>query len=149
MQLRWSAFTVRLQTEERLFSSSYDEVFQHSYSAEQPPYRLQLTRLKSKQLLYLENWKQSAQTNWSLHIVKTRGVFRTQSNILDVGYPLSMYAEFSEKLTFLLNPDTRTYVCYQGVRNVSFSENFVHVLNGRQLQNFSHRNGLIWNISGQ
>ena len=40
------------------------------------------------------------------------------------GHPLSMYAKFSEKLTFL------TPCAYQGVRNVGFSENFAFVLNG-------------------
>ena len=35
------------------------------------------------------------------------------------GHPLKTYAKFSEKLT-----------AYQGVRNVSFSENFAYVLNG-------------------
>ena len=40
------------------------------------------------------------------------------------GHPLSMYAKFSEKLTFL------TPCAYQGVRNVGFSENFAYVLNG-------------------
>ena len=45
-------------------------------------------------------------------------------------HPFSTYAKFSEKLTFL-TPLIRTRMCaYQGVRNVSFSENFVYVLNG-------------------
>ena len=40
----------------------------------------------------------------------------------------STFAQFSEKLTFL-TPRIRTYTCaYQGVRNVSFSENFEKVL---------------------
>ena len=44
-------------------------------------------------------------------------------------YLISTYAKCSEKLTFL-TPDTHMYVCvYQGVRNVSFSENFAHILN--------------------
>ena len=38
------------------------------------------------------------------------------------GKPLSTYAKYSEKLTFLC--------AYQGVRNVSFSENLAYVLNG-------------------
>ena len=37
------------------------------------------------------------------------------------GHPLSTYAKFSEKLTILT---------YQGVRNVSFSENFAYILKG-------------------
>ena len=40
-------------------------------------------------------------------------------------HPFSMYAQFSENLTLKL-----TYVCLSGVRNVSISENFAHVLNG-------------------
>ena len=44
------------------------------------------------------------------------------------GHPFSTYAKFSGKLTFL-NP-IRTRTCaYQGVRNVSFPENFAYVLN--------------------
>ena len=35
------------------------------------------------------------------------------------GHPLSTYAKLSEKLTFLT-----PWCAYQGVRNVSFSENF-------------------------
>ena len=42
-------------------------------------------------------------------------------------HPLSTYAKFSEKLTFLNLWDT---CAHQGVRNVSFSENFAYVLNG-------------------
>ena len=38
------------------------------------------------------------------------------------GKPLSTYAKYSEKLTFLC--------AYQVVRNVSFSENLEYVLNG-------------------
>ena len=46
-------------------------------------------------------------------------------------HPLSTCAKFSEKLTFVPLPLIRTRRCaYQGVRNVSFSEDFVHVLNG-------------------
>ena len=40
-------------------------------------------------------------------------------------YSFSTYAKYSEKLIFL----TPSYCAYQGVRNVSFSENFAHVLN--------------------
>ena len=44
-----------------------------------------------------------------------------------------MFAKFSEKLIFY-TPDTCTYAhvhtcAYQGVRNISFSENFPNVLN--------------------
>ena len=39
-----------------------------------------------------------------------------------------MYAKFSEKLTFLTPIRILTYA-YQGVRNLSFSENFANVLN--------------------
>ena len=42
------------------------------------------------------------------------------------GHPLSMYAKFSEKLTFLIPWRT---CAYQGVKNVGFSENFVYALN--------------------
>ena len=46
------------------------------------------------------------------------------------GHPFSAYAKFSEKLTFLTSL-IRTRTCaYQGVRNVSFSENVAYVLNG-------------------
>ena len=39
-----------------------------------------------------------------------------------------MFAKFSEKLTFLY-PLIHTRTCaYQGVRNVSFSENFANVI---------------------
>ena len=48
------------------------------------------------------------------------------------GPSFGLYAKFSEKLTFL----TRTCAC-QGLRNVSFSENFVCVLNERSLTNTS------------
>ena len=41
------------------------------------------------------------------------------------GHPLSMYAKCSQKLTFLR---TRRTCAFQGVRNVSFLENFVYVL---------------------
>ena len=38
------------------------------------------------------------------------------------GHSFNTYAKFSEKLT---------YACaYQGVRNVSFSENFAYLING-------------------
>ena len=53
-------------------------------------------------------------------------------------YPFSTYVKFSEKLTFL----TPWYACaYQGVRNVSFSENFAYVLNGWPLKLIQ-----IWNL---
>ena len=64
-------------------------------------------------------------------------------NFADVvrGHPLSTYAKFSEKLTFL-DPliRTRTYA-YQGVRRFSFSENFAYVINGWPLNSlaFSRR----------
>ena len=46
------------------------------------------------------------------------------------GHPLSTYAKFSEK-TDISNTLIRTRTCaYQGVRNVSFSENVAYVLNG-------------------
>ena len=45
------------------------------------------------------------------------------------GHPLSTYAKFSEKLTFL-TPLIRPRTCaIQGVRNVNFSENLAYVLN--------------------
>ena len=50
-------------------------------------------------------------------------------SVLERGHPLSTYAKFPEKLTFL-TPLIRTRACaYQGVRNVSFSENLAYVLN--------------------
>ena len=52
--------------------------------------------------------------------------WRSMSDMILVrGHPLSTYAKFSEKLTFLI----RT-CAYQGVRNFSFSENSAYVLNG-------------------
>ena len=48
-----------------------------------------------------------------------------------LGHPLSMYAKFSGKLTFLTPWYAHVRTCvYQGVRNVSFLEHFAHVLNG-------------------
>ena len=47
--------------------------------------------------------------------------------VLERGHPFSKYTKFSEKLTFLA--PTRT-CAYQGVRNVSVSENFAYVLYG-------------------
>ena len=45
-----------------------------------------------------------------------------------MGHLFSTYAKFLRKLTFY--PLIRTSTsAYQGVRNVSFSESFVHVLN--------------------
>ena len=50
------------------------------------------------------------------------------------GHPFSTYTKFSEKLIFL-TPLIRTRTCtYQGVRNVTFSENFAYVLNGWPLK---------------
>ena len=46
------------------------------------------------------------------------------------GHPFSAYAKFSEKVTFLTFHDA-----YQGVRNVSFSENFTYLLNEWTLWN--------------
>ena len=43
-------------------------------------------------------------------------------------YSFSTYAKFSEKLTFFPLIRSRTCV-YQGLKNVSFSENFAYVLN--------------------
>ena len=43
-------------------------------------------------------------------------------------YSFSTYAKFSEKRIFLTPWYVHTFV-YQGVRNVSFSENFLYVLN--------------------
>ena len=62
-------------------------------------------------------------------------------------HPFSAYAKFSEKLTFITPwyaharktnisyPLIRTRSCaYQGLRNVSFSENFAYVLSGWSLR---------------
>ena len=50
------------------------------------------------------------------------------------GRPFSKYAKFSKKLTFLNPCFTHERTCaYQGVRIVSFSENFTYVLNGWSL----------------
>ena len=56
---------------------------------------------------------------------RTRRCFRYQR-----GHSLSTYAKFSEKQSFKPLISTRRRG-YQGVRNVSFSENFAYVLNGR------------------
>ena len=48
--------------------------------------------------------------------------------VLNKDHLFSMFAKFSEKLTFLY-PLIHTRTCaYQGVRNVSFSENFANVI---------------------
>ena len=54
----------------------------------------------------------------------------TMSSLTIRNHSFSTYAKFSEKLTFLTPwyPMLRTCAC-QGVRNVSFSENFAYVLN--------------------
>ena len=45
-------------------------------------------------------------------------------------HPFGTYAKISKKLTFL-TPLIRTRTCaYQGVKNVSFSENFAYIANG-------------------
>ena len=49
------------------------------------------------------------------------------------GHPLSTYVKLSEKLTFL-TPRHALPCVYQGVRNVSFSENVAYVLNGWPLR---------------
>ena len=49
-----------------------------------------------------------------------------------------MFAKFSKKLVFL-----RTWA-YQGVRNVSFSENFVNVLN--EWSHTAIKDTLVWVI---
>ena len=51
------------------------------------------------------------------------------------GHPLSTHPKFSEKLTLLTPWYAHVLVhvhvrAYQGVKNVGFSENFAHVLNG-------------------
>ena len=50
---------------------------------------------------------------------QNRGIDKTKTVWL---HPFNTYAKLSEKLTFL--------TADQGVRNVSFSENFAYVLNG-------------------
>ena len=67
---------------------------------------------------------------------------RTSMSFLG-GYPLSIYAKFSEKLTFLTPWYTHT-CAYQGVRNVSFSENFPYVINGWPLHAFCLQNKLLF-----
>ena len=60
-----------------------------------------------------------------------RGLNSISNEVRD--HLFSTNAKFFEKLTFL-NPLIRTRSCaYQGVRKVSFSENFAYVLNGRSL----------------
>ena len=49
-------------------------------------------------------------------------------NVLLRDHSFSTYAKFSEKLIFLTPIHTRT-CAYQGIRNVSLSENFAYVLN--------------------
>ena len=70
----------------------------------------------SKNLLITNSYDLKIDVNMELCICRTNRALR--------GYPLSTYAKFSEKLTFL------TPCAYQGVRNVSFSENFAYVING-------------------
>ena len=50
-------------------------------------------------------------------------------------HSFSTYSEFSGELTFFPLISTRT-CAYQGVRNVSFSENFAYVLNELSLTDF-------------
>ena len=56
------------------------------------------------------------------------------------GHPLSRYAEFSGKLMFLI--PWYAPCAYQGVRNVSFSENFGFVLNGWPLSRWIYYNNV-------
>ena len=54
------------------------------------------------------------------------GKYASQARV----YSLSTYAIFSQKLTFLTSYVSRVRTCaYQGVRSVSFSENFAYVIN--------------------
>ena len=45
-------------------------------------------------------------------------------------HPFSTHAKISEKITFHTPHFLHKYTCYQGVRNVIFSEIFAYVLNG-------------------
>ena len=72
----------------------------------------------SKNLLITNSYDLKIDVNMELCICRTNRALR--------GYPLSMYAKFSKKLSFL----TPWYVCVSGGRNVSFSENFAYIING-------------------
>ena len=56
--------------------------------------------------------------------------YKSGKNKVTWEFPFSTYGKFSEKLIFHA-PVIRTRTCvYQGVKKISFSENFAHVLNG-------------------
>ena len=76
------------------------------------------------------HWKENARKYHS-------AFFKNFSSYTKGGHSfLSTYAIFSEKLTFLITwyAHVRTWA-YQGVRNVSFSNNFAYVLNEWPLVN--------------
>ena len=92
--------------------------------------RLDLTKLPSAVMLIID----FNQINiYQISFTKEKHIKSLMINIplgkLTAFYKVfSTFAQFSEKLTFL-TPRIRTYTCaYQGVRNVSFSENFEKVL---------------------
>ena len=45
-------------------------------------------------------------------------------------HPFSAFANFFEKLTFITSWHALARLCIRGVGNISFPENFAHVLNG-------------------
>ena len=65
-------------------------------------------------------------------VIRTHKYTKARTRKYTWGHSFSTIAKLSEKLTFL-TPDThtlRTPTCaYQGVRNVSFSDNFAYLLN--------------------
>ena len=75
---------------------------------------------------------------WLVHMdryyitIKIKKHWRRSRKHVTWNHSFSTYAQFSEKLTFLTLIRTRT-CAYQGVRNVSFSENFAYLLNDLHL----------------
>ena len=69
------------------------------------------------------------------HVSSKGSLFRSKPVIIMRDHSLSTYAKFPEKLTFLASwyAHVRTRA-YQGLRNVSFSENFAYVLSGWSLR---------------
>ena len=73
--------------------------------------------------------KVMSQYNSTRHVSHRKGsVMRILKSEKDIDYSLSTFAKFPKELTFLTPIRTRKST-YQGVRNISFSENFAKVLN--------------------
>ena len=72
---------------------------------------------------------QRARATWSMtwnNVISGR-LYTVFLCIYNRCHSLSAYAKFSEKLTFLITPDTHTCAFQGGVRYVKFSENFAYV----------------------